>query len=84
MEQEALLIALIAAYLHGKTLDGEPYRSIGIPALLALSKRWSLEVMALDALEAQQIFHREELKAWTEAGSGCKCRVWCSRVRRRG
>ena len=66
LEQEALLIALIAAYLHGKTLDGEPYRSIGIPALLALSKRWSLEIMALDALEAQQIFHREELKDWTE------------------
>lgn len=66
LSAEKALISLIASYLNGENVDGEVYRSIGVPALLALSKRWSLEVITLDALEAQHIFDQEELKAWAE------------------
>lgn len=65
---EEALISLIAGYLQGKTLDGEVYRELGVPTLFALSRRWSLEIITLDALQAQQIFPQEELKAW------CECR----------
>lgn len=66
LSAEKALISLIASYLNGENVDGEVYRSIGVPSLLALSKRWSLEVITLDALEAQHIFEQEELKAWAE------------------
>lgn len=66
LSAEKALISLIASYLNGENVDGEVYRSIGVPALLALSKRWSLEVITLDALEAQHIFDQKELKAWAE------------------
>lgn len=63
--QEAL-ISLLAGYLHGEKLDGEKYREIGVAPLFGLAKRWSLEVLTLDALEAQQVFSQEELRAWRE------------------
>lgn len=66
LSAEKALISLIASYLNGENADGEVYRSIGVSALLALSKRWSLEVITMDALEAQHIFDQEELKAWAE------------------
>lgn len=60
------VLDLIARYLHGRQVDREVYRDIGVPNLFALAKRWSLEVLTLDALEAQQVFSQEELRAWRE------------------
>lgn len=60
------VLDLIASYLHGAQVDREVYRDIGVPNLFALAKRWSLEVLTLDALEAQQVFSQEELRAWRE------------------
>lgn len=66
LSAEKALISLIAGYLHGQAVDKDVYRGIGVPALFALSKRWSMEVLTLDALQNQQIFDQEELKAWLE------------------
>lgn len=66
LSAEEALIPLIAGYLHGKKSDEDIYRDIGVPALFALSRRWSLDTITLDALQAQQIFSQEALQPWTE------------------
>lgn len=44
LSAEKALISLMAGYLHGQAVDKDVYRDIGVPALFALSKRWSMDL----------------------------------------